>query len=68
MKTCEVSKAAYDRGYGTLDEVVSSDARPQDAWSFDVSRCFDDLKAMKKRRSPRWARVVLVRCPAPQQL
>lgn len=53
MKTCEVSKAAYDRGYGTLDEVVSSDARPQDAWSFDVSRCFDDLKAMKKRRSPR---------------
>ena len=53
MKTCEVSKAAYDRGYGTLDEVVSSDAQPQDAWSFDVSRCFDDLKAMKKRRSPR---------------
>ena len=28
VKACEISKAAYDRGYGTRDEVVSIDARP----------------------------------------
>lgn len=29
VKACEISKAAYDRGYGTCDEVVSIDARPR---------------------------------------
>lgn len=29
VKACEISKAAYDRGYGTRDEVVSIDARPR---------------------------------------
>ena len=28
MKACDVSKAAYDRGYGTRDEIVSIDVRP----------------------------------------
>ncbi|MGH9530205.1 MAG: hypothetical protein ACRD2S_09850 [Terriglobales bacterium] len=47
MKTCEVSKAAYDRGYGTTEEVVSIN-QPQNVWSFDVSNHLEDLKAMKK--------------------
>jgi hypothetical protein len=28
VKACEISKAAYDRGYGTREEVVSIDTRP----------------------------------------
>jgi hypothetical protein len=31
VKACEISKAAYDRGYGTRDEVVLIEVRPRNA-------------------------------------
>lgn len=30
VKACEVSKAAYDRGYGTPEEIVPISNQPQD--------------------------------------
>ena len=53
MKACEISKAAYDRGYGTRDEVVSIDAQPRNVRAVDVSECLDDLNATKNRKNPR---------------
>lgn len=53
VKACEISKAAYDRGYGTRDEVVSIDARPRDVWAVDVSEDLDDLKATRNRKNSR---------------
>lgn len=53
VKICEVSTKAYDRGYGTPEEIVSTDRRTQDAWPFDVSRYFNNLKSIAKRRNPR---------------
>lgn len=50
VKSCEVSNAAYSRGYGTPDEIVPIN-RPQDAWSFDVSKYLNN--AMEKRRDAR---------------
>jgi len=38
VKKCEISTAAYDRGYGTPDEIMPINNQPQDTWSFDVSR------------------------------
>ena len=43
LKTCEVSKAAYDRGYGTPEEIVPIVNHPQDGRSFDVSKFLGDL-------------------------
>ena len=53
VKACEISKAAYDRGYGTCDEVVSMNTRPRDGWAVDVSEYLDDLNATKNRKNPR---------------
>jgi len=53
VKTCAVSNAAYNRGYGTVEEIVPIRNRPQDAWSLDVSRYLNHLMPNEKRRSPR---------------
>jgi hypothetical protein len=53
VKACEISKAAYDRGYGTRDEVVSIDARPRDVLTVDVTEYLKDLNATKNRKNPR---------------
>jgi hypothetical protein len=50
-KPCEVSKEAYDRGYGTPDEITVVKAEPQEPWSVDVSRYLRDWKSLDKRRS-----------------
>jgi hypothetical protein len=50
-KPCEVSKEAYDRGYGTPDEIVLVRTGPQEPWSVDVSRYLRDWKSLEKRRS-----------------
>jgi hypothetical protein len=52
VKACEISKAAYDRGYGTRDEVAPI-ARPRNLWAFDVSEYLDDVNAKKNRKKPR---------------
>jgi len=38
VKACEVSKAAHNRGYGTLDEIWPISRRPQDEPRFDVTK------------------------------
>jgi hypothetical protein len=38
VKTYEVSKIAYDRGYGTPGEILPISNQSWDAWSFDVAR------------------------------
>jgi hypothetical protein len=53
VKACEVSKAAYDRGYGTGDEILLIDARPRTTWAVDVFEYLDDLNATKNRKNPR---------------
>ena len=47
MKTYEASKIAYDRGYGTADEVFPVGNQSWDAWSFDVAR-YLNLKSTEK--------------------
>ena len=53
VKTCEVSNAAYERGYGSPDEITPIHHQPQEAWSFDVSKYLSDLRSAERRRSPR---------------
>jgi hypothetical protein len=50
VKACEVSKAAYDRGYGTADEIFIIDQDRQDEWTFDASRYVTNWQSMGKRR------------------
>ena len=40
-KACEVSTAAHNRGYGTLDECWPLNRQPADVPWFDVSRYID---------------------------
>jgi hypothetical protein len=47
VKTYEVSKIAYDRGYGTPDEVFAVGNQSREAWSFDVAR-YLNLKSTDK--------------------
>lgn len=47
---CEVSKAAYERGYGTAEEMMAFSDPP--SWSFNVSRCLSSQQT-SKRRPPR---------------
>lgn len=48
---CEVSKAAYERGFGGPDEVVALPREPREAWSFDVSNYVNDWKALERRKN-----------------
>lgn len=49
-KACEVMQEAYDRGFGTPEEV--SPIANQSPWSFDISRYLNS-KPMQKGRHPR---------------
>jgi hypothetical protein len=49
FKSCEVSAAAFERGYGTAEEITLIRA-PQQEWSVDVSRYLRDWKSTEKRR------------------
>jgi hypothetical protein len=56
VMACEVSKAAYKRGYGTPDEILQINPRRDqvryfDVSRYDVSRYFDRWKPMEKRKS-----------------
>jgi len=50
VKSCEITRAAYDRGYGTVEEIVQMNYEPREAWSFDISR-YLDLKGLDKERN-----------------
>jgi hypothetical protein len=49
-KAYEVSHEAYDRGYGTPEEILPLTNQPP--WSFDISRYLNS-KPMQKGRHPR---------------
>lgn len=51
VMTCEVSKAAYERGFGTENEIQPLERESQDGWPFDVSRYFSDWKVTEKRKN-----------------
>jgi len=53
LKTCAVSHVAYERGYGTAEEIVPIRKKPQDAWPVDISRYLNGLKSIEKRRNTR---------------
>ncbi len=48
---CEVSRAAYERGYGTPEEILPV-SKP-DAWPLDVSRLLNHLRSAERRKDPR---------------
>jgi hypothetical protein len=50
FKSCEVSTAAFERGYGTPEEIMVIRS-PQQEWSVDLSRYRSDWRSMKKRRA-----------------
>ncbi len=52
VKTCAVSNAAYDRGYGTPEEIMPIRNRAQDSWSMDVARCLNNLISKEKEETP----------------
>jgi hypothetical protein len=52
VQTCAVSNAAYDRGYGTPEEIVPIRDRAQDSRSTDVSRCLNNLISKQKGETP----------------
>lgn len=45
VRTCHVSRAAYERGYGAKEEIVSVGDEPQDAWRFGISAEGDEWKS-----------------------
>jgi len=47
-KACEVTKAAYERGYGTSEEIL---AVPNKVWPIDISDCI--AEAAQKSGRPR---------------
>jgi len=49
FKSCQVSTEAFDRGYGTPEEIIVI-RTPQREWSVDVSRYLRDWKSIEKRR------------------
>jgi hypothetical protein len=52
VESCQVSNAAYGRGYGTPEEIVAIN-QTRDTWSFDPSRYLNNLKSTEKQRNPR---------------
>ena len=53
LKTCVVSNAAYERGYGTPEEIVPIRSQRQDVWSWNASRYFNNLRPNEKWRNSR---------------
>jgi len=39
-KACEVTKAAYQRGYGNSEEIL---AVPDKVWAIDISQCITEV-------------------------
>src|ERR1700757_94164 len=49
FQNCEVSPKAFERGYGTAEEITVIRAS-QKEWPVDVSRYLRDWKSIEKRR------------------
>ena len=50
VQTCEVSKAAYERGYGTAEEISVIHPAPT-TWALDVSRYITNWRSMGRRKN-----------------
>lgn len=51
VKACDVSREAYRRGYGTVQEIKSLDPEPQNALALNLSPYLDPPKPSDKRRN-----------------
>jgi hypothetical protein len=51
VRTCQVSNAAYSRGYGTPEEVAPVSSQTWNSWSFDLSRYLNLAPPQKSRNS-----------------
>lgn len=49
--TCDVSRPAYERGYGSPDEVLLVGSPPDQAWSFDVSKYLSNWRSIERRKN-----------------
>ena len=49
FRSCNVSGAAFERGYGTAEEIRFIRGEPQE-WSADASQYLKDWKALENRR------------------
>jgi hypothetical protein len=52
VKTCVVSRAAYDRGYGTAEQIVQVNNQPREAWTFDIAK-YINVKGVERVRNSR---------------
>lgn len=51
VKKCEVSKAAYERGYGAPNEIFPIENESADLPPLDVAKYLDNWKSLEKRKS-----------------
>lgn len=52
VKTCVVSRAAYERGYGTAEQIVQVNDQPREAWTFDIAK-YINVKDVERARNSR---------------
>jgi hypothetical protein len=50
LRACEISKPAYDRGYGTAAEMPLVRSGAREAWRFDASRYLTNWKSTERRK------------------
>jgi hypothetical protein len=51
FKACEISKAAYDRGYGSAEEMPLLATGRREAWPHDAARHLANWKAIERRKN-----------------
>ncbi|HTZ81562.1 MAG TPA: hypothetical protein VMB66_00130 [Candidatus Acidoferrales bacterium] len=51
VKTCDVSREAYERGYGTADEILPVDERRQENQAFDIGRYLENWRSMERGKN-----------------
>ena len=51
VRACQVSNAAYTRGYGTPEEAALVTTQTWNSWSFDISRYLNLSPFQKNRNS-----------------
>jgi len=52
IKKCDVSRAAYDRGYGAPDEILLVSPGSQEEWPVDPATYLKYWRAPEKRKHP----------------
>jgi hypothetical protein len=52
VKTCEISRAAYDRGYGPAEQIVEVNNQPREEWTFEIAK-YMNVKGVERARNSR---------------